>query len=103
MPAFSRLHKATAIVPLAVLSFAWTASLTGIGVGSAAADEEGGTLPDGSTVPTQAIEAPASVSSPTTVSPAAASGDTRQIIATASTSGIPSAALAAYQRAEAVI
>lgn len=103
MPAFSRLHKATAIVPLAVLSFAWTASLTGIGVGSAVADESDGTLPDGSTVPTQAIEAPASVSSPTSVTPTAASGDTSQIISTASTSGIPSAALAAYQRAEAVI
>jgi len=103
MPAFSRLHKATAIVPLAVLSFAWTANLTGIGIGSAVADEAGSTLPDGSTVPTQAIEAPASVSSPTTVTPAAASGDTTQIIATASTSGIPAAALAAYQRAEAVI
>ena len=103
MPAFTRLHKATAIVPLAVLSAAWTASLTGIGVGSAVADERAATLPDGSTVPTQAIEAPASVSSPTSVAPAAATGDTSQIIATASTSGIPSAALAAYQRAEAVI
>ncbi|MEO7627346.1 MAG: hypothetical protein ABIS91_13875, partial [Nocardioides sp.] len=103
MPAFSRLHKATAIVPLALLSAAWTASLTGIGVGSAVADEAPGTLPDGSTVPTQAIEAPASVSSPTSLAPAAASGDTGEIIATASTSGIPSAALAAYQRAEAVI
>lgn len=103
MPAFTRLHKATAIVPLAVLSFAWTASLTGIGLGSAVADDAGGTLPDGSTVPTQAIEAPASVSSPTTVDPSAAIGDTSQIIATASTSGIPAAALAAYQRAEAVI
>lgn len=103
MPAFSRLHKATAIVPLAVLSAAWTASLTGIGVGSAVADDAPTTLPDGSTVPTQAIEAPASVSSPTSMAPAAATGDTSQIIATASTSGIPSAALAAYQRAEAVI
>ena len=103
MPAFSRLHKATAIVPLAVLSLAWTANLTGIGVGSAVADDGAATLPDGSTVPTQAIEAPASVSSPTSVAPAAASGDTSQSIATASTSGIPAAALAAYQRAEAVI
>ncbi len=103
MPAFSRLHRATAIVPLAVLSAAWTASLTGIGVGSAVADGAPTTLPDGSTVPTQAIEAPASVSSPTSLAPAAATGDTSQIIATASTSGIPSAALAAYQRAEAVI
>ena len=103
MPAFTRLHRATAIVPLAVLSAAWTASLTGIGVGSASAGDAPATLPDGSTVPTQAIEALASVSSPTSIAPAAASGDTSQIIATASTSGIPSAALVAYQRAEAVI
>jgi membrane-bound lytic murein transglycosylase B len=103
MPAFSRLHKATALVPLALLSAAWTASLTGIGLGTAVADDATSTLPDGSSVPTQAIEAPASVSSPSSVAPAAATGDTSQIIATASTSGIPSAALAAYQRAEAVI
>lgn len=103
MPTFNRLQKATAVVPLAVLSVAWTASLTGIGASAALAGDATTTLPDGSTVPTQAIEAPASVSSPTSVAPAAASGDTGDIIATASTSGIPSAALAAYQRAEAVI
>ncbi|EON25396.1 MULTISPECIES: lytic transglycosylase domain-containing protein [Nocardioides] len=103
MPTFNRLQKATAVVPLAVLSVAWTASLTGIGASAALAGDVTTTLPDGSAVPTQAIEAPASVSSPTSVAPAAASGDTGDIIATASTSGIPSAALAAYQRAEAVI
>ena len=32
MSTFSRLHRATAIVPLAVLSAAWTASLAGVGV-----------------------------------------------------------------------
>ncbi|MCW2835665.1 MAG: secreted protein [Nocardioides sp.] len=101
MSATTRLHKATAIVPLALLSAAWSISLTG-GASTASADEAGGTLPDGSTVPTEAIEAPASVSSPATLAPAA-QGDTGSIIATASTSGIPSAALAAYQRAEAVI
>lgn len=101
MSATTRLHKATAIVPLALLSAAWSISLAG-GASSASADEAAGTLPDGSTVPTEAIEAPASVSSPDTLAPAA-QGDTGSIIATASTSGIPSAALAAYQRAEAVI
>jgi len=102
MSAFTRLHQATAIVPLALISAAWTVSLTGAGASTANADDAGGTLPDGSTVPTQAIEAPASVSSPATLS-LAAQGDTGSIIATASTTGIPSAALTAYQRAEAVI
>ena len=31
MSSFGRLHKATAIIPLAVLSAAWTASLAGAG------------------------------------------------------------------------
>ncbi|WP_343906823.1 lytic transglycosylase domain-containing protein [Nocardioides aquiterrae] len=59
-------------------------------------------LPDGSTVPTQAIEAPASVSSSGGVAPGV-HGDPGTAVATASTSGIPAAALAAYQRAETVI
>ncbi|PUA82693.1 lytic transglycosylase domain-containing protein [Nocardioides currus] len=103
MPAFTRLHRATAIVPLAVLSAAWTASLTGVGLGNAVAGDVVTTLPDGTTVPSQAIEAPASVSAPAAEAPDAALGDTEAIISTASTSGIPSAALTAYQRAEAVI
>ena len=103
MSAFSRLHKATAIMPLAVLSAAWTASLAGMGVGSAVADDAAATLPDGTTVPTPAIEAPASVSSPTSLPPPPRAVTPSEIIATASTSGIPQAALAAYQRAEAVI
>ena len=62
MSTFGRLHRATAIVPLAVLSAAWTASLAGVGVGSASADADGsGTLPDGTVLPASAIEAPASV------------------------------------------
>jgi membrane-bound lytic murein transglycosylase B len=96
MSTFGRLHRATAIIPLAVLSAAWTASLAGVGVGSASADADGpGTLPDGTVLPASAIEAPASV------------GDTALTRAAALTPGsassIPQAALAAYQRAEAVI
>ena len=95
MSSFGRLHKATAIIPLAVLSAAWTASLAGAGVGSASADPDGSqTLPDGTQLPASAIEAPASVGDPVTrvaaVTPGAASS-------------IPQAALSAYQRAEAVI
>jgi len=90
-----RLHRAIAIIPLAVLSAAWTASLTGAGVGTATADPDGSrTLPDGTALPEAAIEAPASVgdaaSRSATLSPGTA-GD------------IPQAALSAYQRAEAVI
>src|SRR5918995_6320040 len=95
MSTFGRLHRATAIVPLAVLSAAWTASLAG-GVGSASADADGsGTLPDGTVLPAAAIEAPASVGDEA-VSRAAA-------LTPGAASSIPQAALAAYQRAEAVI
>lgn len=104
MSAFGRMHKATALVPLAVLSAAWTASMAGAGLGSAVAGDEGsGALPDGTAVPTEAIEAPASVSVPGVVAPSVPRGRAAQIIDAASSSGIPSAALAAYQRAEAVI
>ena len=95
MSAFGRMHKATAIVPLAVLSAAWTASLVGVGAGTASAEGDGsGVLPDGTSIPTEAVEVPASVGEPVVRS---ASVD--EVSAT----GIPEAALAAYQRAEAVI
>jgi Transglycosylase SLT domain len=104
MSAFGRMHKATALVPLAVLSAAWTASMAGVGLGSAVAGDDGpGTLPDGTALPAEAIEAPASVSSPGVVAPGVPRGQAAQAVGTASASGIPSAALAAYQRAEAVI
>ena len=99
---FGRTQKATALLPLALLSAAWTASLAGIGptTVSAPASTESASLPDGTSVPTEAIEAPASVSGG---SVGGAGGNTAQIIATSSTNGIPSVALAAYQRAETVI
>lgn len=100
---FGRMQKATALVPLVLLSTAWTASLAGVGATPAVATQTPGTsLPDGTSVPTEAIEAPASVSSPGVVAPGV-SGNAQQIVATSSTSGIPSAALSAYQRAETVI
>ncbi|WP_262347566.1 lytic transglycosylase domain-containing protein [Nocardioides dongxiaopingii] len=104
---FGTLQKASAIVPLALLSVAWTASLTttGSASGRAAAADSGGLLPDGSRVPAQAIEAPASVSAPdkTSGSVGGVEGNAREIVAGSSTSGIPAQALAAYQRAETVI
>ncbi len=98
-----RLQRAATIVPLALLSAAWTASVAGIGgvpPVASASQEPDGSLPDGTSVPTEAIEAPASVSDPSDLS---STGNTQHIVATASTNQIPSAALAAYQRAEAVI
>jgi len=100
----SRLRKATALVPLALLSAAWTASIAGVNAPVAAAgDRPAPTLPDGTSVPTEAIEAPASVSNGDSIAPGIGSSNTSEIVSTASTSGIPSAALAAYQRAETVI
>jgi membrane-bound lytic murein transglycosylase B len=104
-PRFGRVQKATAFLPLALLSVAWTASLAGVGVTTASAEQSPSprtSLPDGTSVPTQAIEAPASVSAPGRVAPGI-TGSRNRVVATASTSGIPSAALAAYQRAETVI
>jgi membrane-bound lytic murein transglycosylase B len=98
-----RLQRAATIVPLALLSAAWTASVAGIGgitPSVSASQRPDGSLPDGTSVPTEAIEAPASVSDADDLSP---DGNTQNIVATASTNQIPSAALAAYQRAEAVI
>jgi membrane-bound lytic murein transglycosylase B len=103
-PRFGRLHKATALVPMALLSAAWTASIAGVNTPTAAADgRHDPTLPDGTSVPTQAIEAPASVSDGSVLGSGVGGADAAQIVSTASTSGIPSAALAAYQRAETVI
>ncbi len=99
---FGRLHKATALVPMALLSAAWTANLLGVNAPVASAGERPDpTLPDGTSVPAQAIEAPASVSDGSQLG--VNDAEAQQIIATASTSGIPSAALSAYQRAETVI
>ncbi len=103
----SRLKRAATIVPLALLSAAWTASLATANpatTGSASDDPASG-LPDGTEVPTEAIEAPASVSTPDAVGSAfdGDRADFDQIVANSSTNGIPASALAAYQRAETVI
>lgn len=99
-PRFGKIQKATALVPLALLSTAWTANLAGVGGLASASDTS---LPDGTQVPIEALEDPASWSAPGQVGLGIASGDGEQIIAAASTNGIPTAALAAYQRAEQVI
>jgi membrane-bound lytic murein transglycosylase B len=85
-------HKATALVPLALLSGGWTVSLA---VSSAGAAPEPAVFPD-DVPPAEAIEAPASLSSATSAR------GVRTAVATA-TGGIPAAALSAYQRAAHVI
>jgi len=98
----TRWQKASALVPLALLSGAWTASLA---VSSATADDSEASprLPDGSTVPSKAIDDPASVSAPGQIAPGIPTGGADKVLSSASTNGIPAAALAAYQRAAQVI
>ncbi|WP_193612922.1 lytic transglycosylase domain-containing protein [Nocardioides lijunqiniae] len=102
---FGRAQKVATILPLALLSAAWTASLAGIGpatVSASSSAPEVAALPDGTSVPTEAIEAPASVTAGSGMG-GAVDGNAAQVIASSSTNGIPSAALAAYMRAEQVI
>ncbi len=100
---FGRLQRAVTLVPLALLSAAWSVSIAGAGsVGTPATANAGGTLPDGSTVPEEAIEAPASLSTRAHLAPGV-NGDPGDAVGNAAVNGIPSAALAAYQRAETVI
>ena len=98
-------QKATALVPLALLSGAWTANLTVTTPVAATVTAEDGpaTLPDGTTVPTEAIKAPASVSTPGELAPGVPEGSASSVVSSASTNGIPAAALEAYQRAAQVI
>ncbi len=94
-------QKATALVPLALLSGAWTASIAATSTASAAQQEQ--SLPDGTSLPNEAIDAPASLTRPGEIAPGVPAGAARSVISSASTNGIPSAALAAYQRAAQVI
>jgi membrane-bound lytic murein transglycosylase B len=96
-------QKATALVPLALLSGAWTTSLAMSSTASASPQDATSTLPDGTIVPDQAIEAPASMSRPGSIAPGVPAGAADRVIESASANGIPAAALAAYQRAEQVI
>jgi membrane-bound lytic murein transglycosylase B len=99
-----RLQRAATIVPLALLSMAWTASVAGIGgIGSpiAAADQDTPAVSQDISVPKDAFDEQASVSDVGSV--AGVDGNGAAIVNAASTNDIPSAALAAYQRAETVI
>ncbi|GAA4080320.1 lytic transglycosylase domain-containing protein [Nocardioides kongjuensis] len=99
-----RLQRVATIIPLALLSAAWTASVAGIGgIGSPVqAAETPGQVTDGTSVPEESIEDPASLSDPASIE-GLEDGNEAGIVSAASTNAIPAAALAAYQRAETVI
>src|SRR5690242_10053316 len=97
-----RVSKTATLVPLALISAAWTASLAGVDTANASKDTVT-PLPDGSAVPSEAIKAPASVPIPGAIAPSVPNGTADSVVAGASTSGIPSAALSAYQRGSQII
>jgi membrane-bound lytic murein transglycosylase B len=97
---FGRAQKASALLPLALLSVAWTASLATAGSESSA--DASGTLPDGTRIPAQAVRAPASLTAPRTLTPGV-HGHGPSVVSTAAASGIPAVALTAYERAATVI
>lgn len=99
----TRKAKAATLVPLALLSAAWTASLAGADSSATAAGSGVTDLPDGTTIPSQAITAPASVPIPGSLAAAVPDGAAGSVVSGASASGIPSAALSAYQRAAQII
>jgi membrane-bound lytic murein transglycosylase B len=97
-------QKASALIPLALLSGAWTASLAVTSATATAEDEAAsGKLPDGSSIPSKAIDDPASISAPGQIAPGVPNGNADKVLSEASSNGIPAAALAAYQRSAQVI
>ncbi|MDQ6686178.1 MAG: lytic murein transglycosylase, partial [Actinomycetota bacterium] len=99
----SRRTKGMTLVPLALLSGAWTASLVSFGSTADATPKTGHHLPGGGSVPSKAIRAPANVPVPGAIAPAVPDGAASSVLADASTSGIPAVALSAYQRAGQII
>ncbi len=98
----SRRSKAIALVPIALMSGVWTASLVTASA-TATSAETRGALPDGTQVPSAAIEAPASVPTPGVIAPAVPEGSADSVVSGASSNGIPAPALAAYQRGAQII
>jgi hypothetical protein len=95
-------QKSIMLIPLAVLSGAWTASLAS-GSPATAGAAQGSALPDGTNVPADAIEVPASVPVPGVIAPAVPEGSADAVVTGASSNGIPAPALAAYQRGAQII
>jgi hypothetical protein len=96
-------QKALVLLPLALVSGVWTASLVSSGTPAVAANSRDGKLPGGTDVPAEAIEAPASVPVPGVIAPAVPQGSADSVVSGASSNGIPAPALAAYQRGAQII
>jgi membrane-bound lytic murein transglycosylase B len=110
-PRLTPTRRTVGLAPVVLLSAAWTVSLVGSSPaavsGPSAAPPPPGAVDEASpaSVPAQVIEEPASVGDPVagTAGRERTSVAAQQIVSTSSTNGIPSAALTAYQRAEAVL
>lgn len=75
-----------------------------MGAGATATNATASTpLPDGTTVPADAIESPASVPVRGVIAPAVPDGSADAVVAGASSNGIPAPALSAYQRGAQII
>jgi hypothetical protein len=85
------------------VSTAWTANLAGMGSASFAGADEDVSLPSPVAVPAGAIKPPANYARPRSTGRSIPAGSRAHAVATASTNGIPTAALSAYQRAETVM
>src|SRR6201747_1309477 len=96
-------HKSMVLLPLALLSGAWTASLVSASAAASSTGTRNSALPDGTKVPANAIEAPASVPVPGVIAPAVPEGSADSVVSGASSNGIPAPALAAYQRGAQII
>ena len=102
----ARWQKATAVVPLALLAGAWSASL---GTSTTATADSSVTDTGVPAVPTTSLDSPASYTLPPNIAPSQTNtGGNRPSIdptdpSAVSTNGIPTAAMAAYQRAAAVL
>jgi membrane-bound lytic murein transglycosylase B len=106
-PRIPRWQKAAAVIPLALLAGAWTASLGSPTTATADSSDQDRGVPS---VPATAFDEPASYTSPaeTTFPRISSNGDQPALDdpkdpSSASADGIPAAAMAAYKRAEAVM
>jgi hypothetical protein len=95
------LARALVLVLLASGSGGWTTYLAR--GGDAPSDPRSASGADGSRIPADEFKRPASQTTAGRVDPSKAAGSASSIVATSSINGIPSVALAAYQRAETVI
>jgi len=100
---FTRKSKVATIVPLAALCGVWSVSLVSYSAAQASGTGHQTDLPDGTKIPSAAIQAPASLPQPGSAAPAVPSGQADAVVSSASTSGIPAVALSAYENAARII